>query len=935
MSRQSFLTPTLVLLGGLYSLAAYGNNYDPRLTLWALESSQGIARTDLLLPFYKQSNALFFGDIQGKYGIEDQDWHGSAGLGYRKIQCNQLYGGYLFADYQETKDNSHHWVASPGIEMITNCWDGRLNGYIPLNNRHRNLGSFFPSGLNDCGIHGDCSFVEFHGHQQFEHRFLRFEEVGNGVDGEVGFNIPYFTCPSLHGGGYYYHMEDRDDVRGLTARADIPLLKGVAFTVEASYDNYEKTKLAAGFRLQWGHNSNSPCVSLCDRLYDPVIRNLARVNRGNSLPVVEGRRDEGLFLRRDNIYFFSNTGTAVVAEADAGTFENPLRNDQLNDATVAFLGPNTNLYFNPGTYVIDGTGDGRVTLQDAQSLYGRSQDFKCTVSGDDRPILEGGIDILGTSHNTLDSIRLHNIVAGPATVVALTLDDANAVHICNSEIRAEVTAAAGQNVAIGILANDSSAAIERSRITALATNTAGNNFVSGIGNFNGDFSGNTFIIEDSVVLGTAVKDADNGSLNFATGIGINVVNSTGNFLNNNFIILNSTIGGSAFVTDDNLANTTNFATAIGNNIFYNTTATTSNFSNNIFKIDSSIIDSTAFVGGDNAGLSSATGIGNNTQALIAVAVTGNGNFSDNLFDLACCEVTGSAISVGTNSGQNFATGIGNNTNMLSTIAQPVTVNSNFVDNIFNIATSEITGSAVVGLDNTENNFASGIGNNLSAISVNPSVINSNFADNIFTLLQSQISGFATTAATNSGENFATGIGNNAFGFIQITINSVFSNTFNIACCEINGSAIVGENTEINTGVGIGNNEFTPTPGVTTLNTEFTNNIFSIRNSRINATAYVVGDNSGSNTAIGVDADGSGNDIDIFNSVINVLARVDGINTGSNDAIGLFAGAGSIITIKDSLVTVTALAEGPGSNNAEATAGAGSVISDNTSFIVVE
>jgi hypothetical protein len=113
---------------------------------------------------------------------------------------------------------------------------------------------------------------------------------------------------------------------------------------------------------------------------------------------------------------------------------------------------------------------------------------------------------------------------------------------------------------------------------------------------------------------------------------------------------------------------------------------------------------------------------------------------------------------------------------------------------------------------------------------------------------------------------------------------------------------------------------------------FSNNIFSIDCSLLEATAVVNADNSGENSARGVSIPGDGNQADISHSLLNVLAEIKTLNTGLNEAIGLFNGGANSVSIFDSLVNVAALANAE-QNDADGTQG--TVVAIRTFFNVIE
>ncbi len=639
----------------------------PRLILEGVGGTGNLGQVDLLLPLSNTPYSLFYTDWQGKYQLDNTENFLGLGLGYRQQRYNAILGGYLFLDYNESEHSHHYWVLSPGIEKLTTYYDFHLNAYVPLKDRHDEE-HFFLSGLNSCGINGDCQFVEFHSHQQFEHQFVRFEEVGYGLDIAVGTrflnSLPNcLQCIALKGGAYYYHLHDSSDIVGAAARLEIPVNPRVGVLLEAGYNNNTHGAIVLGLKYQFGHQVNG-CGSLCDRFYDPAYRNLATFDRGTSIPVERNQKDEGLSLRRDNIFFFSERGTGIIGDPNAGTFEDPFRNDQFTQVTVNDIGPNANLYFNTGTYAINfGTPTNSITLMDEQSIFGRTPDFRCSAVGLQRPILDGGFNLVST-HNTLDSIQLVNEATAAAsanqTLTALSLTETT-ITLCNNVIEAIANKAGnnnGTNVALGIVANGSDVFIKGSQIEAQALVVGNNeadavtsgsgaiaiNVASGIGNYNGNFNENKFVIIASSIIGSAQVGGNNmatagpgdsfsaTAINQATGIGNNTnsiafainTTETSNLASNIFTLNGSDINSLAQVVGNNTANALdlgfssaavfNQAASIGNNLnaFASspgslTSNSASNTTDNTFALSNSVIFSLAHVGGDNVANASPAG----------------------------------------------------------------------------------------------------------------------------------------------------------------------------------------------------------------------------------------------------------------------------------------------------------------------------------------
>jgi hypothetical protein len=698
MKKLDFLISSILF--GCYSASAsayllpkpiyfyYEKNHIPRLLVTGFAGASPLARGDLLFPFNFTNNSLFFGDIQGEYG-EDNTAYIGGGLAYRRIlnPCNIL-GGYLFLDDNTSKHQNHYQVLSPGVEYLGGLWDARLNGYFPVSRKTKEKAPFVLGGLNGCGINDvDCEFNIFQGHQQFARQFANLEQVGPGLDGEVGFIVPHARGLRLHAGGYYFHLEDFKDVKGIEGRVEFPLNRQIMLTAESSYDNQQRGRVVAGLQFAIGGAYADP-RSIYSRLEDPIMRNLGTVGRGNGIPILSRRKEKDRILVRDNIFFFSPTGSAISG-SNAGTFENPFAPDQFSQVTVdnVFLTTgNGNFYFASGTYTIAGPDAPNevVTLHDTQGLFGRSADFKCSAVGTERPTLLGGLVFEG--HNTLDSIQLINnlIHTGNGRVVAVDMVDAPDNHICNSLVAANAVIEADianiSNIAIGIHANNSSATIDTSDVQA-------NAIMLGSG-FN--------VMNAAVAIGAVGGNAGQG------GIGGNAENAT-------FTVTGGTgLDGTGEQGEAGLSESIDETTLGG--IDGADSSVLDTFSGNIFNITTSAIMGSATVAGSlNTSLNAGMAIG-------AIAGRGGlGGFAGDGGTLGVTVTSGAggdgvlAGGIGGIGGNASATLLGGN----GGTGGDATATANFENNNFSILDTQILGEAIV--QNVLFNFSANIAVGMGAI----------------------------------------------------------------------------------------------------------------------------------------------------------------------------------------------------------------------------
>ena len=396
-SNFSFFLSSLVCLSLICGPVYADFPLPPRLSALAYASDYTVGQADLMLPVLgnPNHNNLYI-DPALSYGSDNQ---GAAdiGVGYRWIaQQAAILGGYVFGGYSRIDNNARLWVVNPGIEALGSRWDAHLNAYFPMGDRHTNAGS----GMNDF----------FSGHSQFGSVFIVDQYVGNGADAKVAYQL--FPGSSLKGylGSYYFSPAQTNNVWGGAAGVEYWLTQNVKMVGSYTYDNLRHSTYAFGIGLEWGGTRvHRVDPDLEERLTDPVERYLAELGHGSKIPSrIKDQSTGGIVVLANNIAFFSQTGTpnndGVGLSLANCTFENPCGPTDFTQTSVTTLGgllPNTQLYFNGGTY----TSNGAVTLDPGQSVQSRSADYSQPATGAARStIVTDSIALLG--NNSLENIIL-------------------------------------------------------------------------------------------------------------------------------------------------------------------------------------------------------------------------------------------------------------------------------------------------------------------------------------------------------------------------------------------------------------------------------------------------------------------------------------------------------------------------------------------------
>lgn len=370
---------------------------------------------------------------QGAYG-SDQQWYGDLGLGYRWIKNDAaILGWYLFAGHSRVENSSGFWITNPGLEVMGSRWDARINAYIPVAGRSNEVGNVDFNIVSEPFFTGHTEVIvsEFNVGNAIQ-------QIGNGADARVGYQ--FFHQVPLKGyiGAYFFDIANTDNVRGGAAGLEYWFDDNIRVFANYSYDNYQHSKVVGGLGISFGGvRKHWADPSLSERLTDPVERYLANLGHGSGIPsktllygIGPGSSTEFI---TNNIAFFTQTGTpnagGVGLTIANCTFENPCGPTDFTQTGVTSLGnflPNTQIYFNGGTY----TTNGVVNLVPGQTVESRSVDFSQPASGANRStIITPTIGLQGNN-------SLTNIILSPSannTTTGVTISGAGN-DIINTQI---------------------------------------------------------------------------------------------------------------------------------------------------------------------------------------------------------------------------------------------------------------------------------------------------------------------------------------------------------------------------------------------------------------------------------------------------------------------------------------------------------------------
>lgn len=540
-SPNARLKLVIIALALLYSGLSKADNKNgttffplyPRLNIYGGTGDATYGRADMMAPLFGSTNAIVYTDVDGQIG-DNNTWLGSLGLGARDaINNDMMWGGYIFADRFKSDDHDSHayWLDfNPGVEFMTNHWDGRINAYIPSGTRKKVLGTFFADSaqINQPDAITRTGHKEFIRHSQYNVLFDKIEEIGPGGDLDVGYTFTSLKRLRVNAGTYYFNLPDTGNITGGEAGVEMPINNHLLLQFNDSYDNVQKNMAVVSVRFTLGGMDKSCATpTVQDRMLDPVYRHLGSLGTNSASPVnTRAINTHQIALERDNIWFFnpnSNGNSSTISQPSITdnecTFEHPCNNfSQTTINDINSIAPNANFYLTPGAYI---TNTNNLNLYSGQSIYGRTNDYTLPASpASGFPVFTGSITPQG--NNTLDSFSLINNNSTQNFGIAIT--NANNVSMNNLQIGGTTDTQTYQESVV--LNNAKNITLTNSTITSIQAGPQAR--VTGITEDNGS----TATIESNTITITGKN---------SQGIyGLFVDNGSTGTINNNQFIFNMT-----------------------------------------------------------------------------------------------------------------------------------------------------------------------------------------------------------------------------------------------------------------------------------------------------------------------------------------------------------------------------------------------------------
>lgn len=409
----------------------------------------GVFSGDYLQPLVLNSANFIYGDLAGNYATDDT-YVMSPGIGYRGIINNQIFGAYVFSDYEKTNLGEYFWVLSPGIEWINPQWDAHVNFYFPTTHTQQQNGPVYASTL---GNYDNVTF-EDGTHNQYDELVQPYATIGNGVDAEIGYSFAKenHLKSRVYLGDYYYQPTgDTENILGATAGYQQALSNNIRFSIFNSYDQVNRYVFGVGLTLTFGGNSNEYSTDVKERLLDPVERHIGIMNTGAGTYDQQTKKNLGQSLQYDNVYFTSTDG------AGDGTYGNSMALTQDNLDIADENNPEGSLIYVQGgdnaVYTVDSTTATQTDLDEAedlglyvyhnQTIDGRTNDYTAPANGDEKPHIDAdtangynAFIVHNNQENTFSNLKITSSASGSGTGIVIynTDDNTETVTINNATI---------------------------------------------------------------------------------------------------------------------------------------------------------------------------------------------------------------------------------------------------------------------------------------------------------------------------------------------------------------------------------------------------------------------------------------------------------------------------------------------------------------------
>ncbi len=293
-----------------------------------------------------------FLDVRGHL-FDNGKWAGNVGAGVRSYfrPIDHVVGAYLYYDIRQGRHRLTAQQLSPGIELLGDWMEYRINGYFPVGNQKTRKYGF--------------EFAEFDGNEIILES--KQQRVMTGGDAEVGVHLTQSTKYDIYAGaGPYYFTATHESAWGGKVRLLGRYKQYVSLEASYSYDHLFKNVVqgTVALNIPFGHKIRRKGKK-CTQQTNLALGRAAFAPYRFEIPVIKkvSRKEKAINPATDQpwtVWFVNNTSSS------SGTFESPFPTLALAESASS---ENDIIYVFPG----DGTTTGMdmgITLQNSQYLWG-------------------------------------------------------------------------------------------------------------------------------------------------------------------------------------------------------------------------------------------------------------------------------------------------------------------------------------------------------------------------------------------------------------------------------------------------------------------------------------------------------------------------------------------------------------------------------------
>lgn len=384
----------------------------PMLTFSGFIGSEPTGEIQGMIPIISDINNNFYGELEGRVNHNSSyQWWAGGGLGYRTVINDRILGSYLLADYNHTPERKSFWTGDLGLESFGELWDFRANGYMPLATKEQDLrtDTAFNFGFGAYQHFGTDAQTA---HYYYDHMFTHLEEVGTGIDVEVGRSLPIRGL-KIHTGAYYFNYKNFGGLKGIDGRLTYKINDNFTLEAKDSYDNNFHNTALVGLKFSLGgiNNEDRETFAISGRLMDRIEHNFA--------PVINMYRDNGKQLISKDVWFFKEDPSSPAKDTKkntvlgSGTYFDPFIGVDQSTIDAINAHPRVGdpwLFFanvTPAGGSTSYTPPTRLTIPKDFRIFGKTADYLNTPYNNDRPLFRGEMD-LPYGYNTIANFRFQN-----------------------------------------------------------------------------------------------------------------------------------------------------------------------------------------------------------------------------------------------------------------------------------------------------------------------------------------------------------------------------------------------------------------------------------------------------------------------------------------------------------------------------------------------